>query len=119
MCHSVRDNGIVSFIERINFTRNKDPFSFNFIYSIFRYRYDIHSISISIASTNKKSRNNELDKSFVGQKFAMMELRTAIGNIIRNFELRPITKIQDVIIISDLILRSKDPIRVQFLPRRC
>lgn len=47
----------------------------------------------------------------------MMELRTAIGEIIRNFELKPVTKTEDLIIISDLILRSKDPIRVRFLPR--
>lgn len=52
-----------------------------------------------------------------GQKFAMMELRTAIGEIIRNFKLIPITKTDEVVIISDLILRSKDPIRVQFVPR--
>lgn len=54
---------------------------------------------------------------FAGQKFAMMELKTAVGEIIRNFELRPITKIDDVVIISDLVLRSKDPIYLQFVPR--
>lgn len=52
-----------------------------------------------------------------GQKFAMMELRTVIGEIIRNFKLIPITKTDELVIISDLILRSKDPIRVQFVPR--
>lgn len=52
-----------------------------------------------------------------GQKFAMMELRTAIGEIIRNFKLIPITKTEEMVIISDLILRSRDPIRVQFVPR--
>lgn len=54
---------------------------------------------------------------FAGQKFAMMELRTVVGEIVRNFQLRPITKMDDVVIISDLILRSKDPIRLQFVPR--
>lgn len=47
----------------------------------------------------------------------MMELRTVIGEIVENFELKPITKIQDVVIITDIILRAKDPIRVQFVPR--
>lgn len=47
----------------------------------------------------------------------MMELRTAIGEIIKNFELYPITKTGDIKFISDLILRSKDPIRVKFIPR--
>lgn len=54
---------------------------------------------------------------YLGQKFAMMELRTAIGEIIKNFKLKPITKTEDVKFISDLILRSKDPIRVKFVPR--
>lgn len=52
-----------------------------------------------------------------GQKFAMIELRTVVAEIVRNFQLKPITKLQDVVIISDLILRSKDPIRLQFIPR--
>lgn len=47
----------------------------------------------------------------------MMELRTAVGEIVKNFELKPITKIQDVVIITDIILRAKDPIQVQFVPR--
>lgn len=53
----------------------------------------------------------------LGQKFAMMELRTAIGEIIKNFELKPITKTQDIVMISDLILRTRDPIRVKFVQR--
>lgn len=47
----------------------------------------------------------------------MMELKTAVGEIIRHFKLLPITGIDDVIIISDLILRSKDPIRIKFIAR--
>lgn len=56
-------------------------------------------------------------RNCIGQKFAMMELRTVIGEIVKNFELKPITKIEDVVIITDIILRAKDPIRVQFVPR--
>lgn len=47
----------------------------------------------------------------------MMELRTVISEIVRNFQLEPITKIEDVEIIADLVLRSKDPIRIKFIPR--
>lgn len=47
----------------------------------------------------------------------MMELRTVIGEIVKNFELRPITKAQDVVVMADIILRAKDPIRVKFMPR--
>lgn len=56
-------------------------------------------------------------RNCIGQKFAMMELRTVIGEIIKNFELKPITKIDSVVIITDIILRAKDPIRVRFVPR--
>ncbi|XP_031636156.1 probable cytochrome P450 4ac1, partial [Contarinia nasturtii] len=56
-------------------------------------------------------------RNCIGQKFAMMELRTAVGEIIKNFKLVPITKPEDVVIISDLILRARDPIRVKFVPR--
>lgn len=58
-----------------------------------------------------------LTVNFSGQKFAMMELRTAIGEVIKHFELQSITKAEDVVIISDLILRAKDPIRVRFVAR--
>lgn len=56
-------------------------------------------------------------RNCIGQKFAMMELRTAIGEIIKYFELKPITKPEDVVFISDLILRARDPIRVKFVAR--
>lgn len=47
----------------------------------------------------------------------MTELRTVVGGILREFELQPITKVEDIVIISDLILRTKDPIRLKFIPR--
>lgn len=47
----------------------------------------------------------------------MMELRTAVTEIIRNFELKPITRVEDVVIVSDLVLRSKDPIYIEFVER--
>lgn len=47
----------------------------------------------------------------------MIEIRTVIAGILREFELRPITKVEDIVIISDLVLRTKDPIRLKFIPR--
>lgn len=47
----------------------------------------------------------------------MMELRTVVAEIIRNFELKSITRVEDVVIVSDLVLRSKDPIYIQFVAR--
>lgn len=40
-----------------------------------------------------------------------------IREILRNFELLPFTKIEEVEIIGDLVLRSKNPIRIKFVPR--
>lgn len=54
---------------------------------------------------------------FSGQKFAMMEMRTVVSQLLKNFKLEPITKIEDIEIIADLILRSKDPIRIRFVSR--
>ncbi|KAG4071881.1 hypothetical protein HA402_006042 [Bradysia odoriphaga] len=56
-------------------------------------------------------------RNCIGQKFAMMELRTAVTEIVRNFQLKPITRVEDVKIISDLVLRAKDPIYIQFVSR--
>lgn len=48
----------------------------------------------------------------------MLELRTVVAEILRNFHLEPITKLKDITIISDIILRAKDPIRLHFVPRK-
>lgn len=77
----------------------------------------IVSVDIKKVALEYSSKNQQFLFVYLGQKFAMMELRTTVGEIIKNFELKPITKTEDVVIISDLILRAKDPIRVKFVPR--
>lgn len=56
-------------------------------------------------------------RNCIGQKFAMMEVKTVVSEIVRNFKLEPITKVEDIEIIGDMVLRTKDPIRVKFIPR--
>ena len=51
----------------------------------------------------------------LGQKFAMMELKSLIGRILYNFYLEPVDKLEDMILIPDLVLRPKHPIRVKFI----
>lgn len=57
------------------------------------------------------------DYFIIGQKFAMLELKIAISEILMNFRLKPITAIEDVIIKTDIVLRTEDPVRIRFLSR--
>lgn len=47
----------------------------------------------------------------------MLELKTVISTILMNFEIEPITKINDIIFKLDLILRIKNSINVKFMNR--
>lgn len=51
----------------------------------------------------------------LGQKFAILELKTIVTAIIRNFKLFPITKREEITFLGDLVLRSKDSIKIKFL----
>ncbi|CAO1427376.1 unnamed protein product [Diamesa serratosioi] len=54
-------------------------------------------------------------RNCIGQKFALLELKTIIIDIIRNFDLFPVTKREDIIFIGDLVLRTNTPIKIKFL----
>lgn len=55
---------------------------------------------------------------FVGQRFALLELKVAICGILRNFELEPVDTPENIPLVVDLVLRTKnDTIRVKFIPR--
>lgn len=57
-------------------------------------------------------------RSFLGQKFAMLELKTMVLSVLKNFKLIPVTKQEEVVFITDLVLRSKFPVKVKFEPRK-
>lgn len=46
-----------------------------------------------------------------------MAISTAVTNIIKHFELKHITKVEDLDLWHDSVLRTKEPIRVKFMPR--
>ncbi|CAH0714221.1 unnamed protein product, partial [Brenthis ino] len=56
-------------------------------------------------------------RNCIGQKFAMLELKIVLSGILRRYRLEPVTKPDDLVFISDLVLRTKDPIYVRFLKR--
>lgn len=55
--------------------------------------------------------------SFQGQKFAMLEMKALIVSILRQYSLVAITKVEDVVLVSDLVLRTKDPVKIKFEKR--
>uniref|UniRef100_UPI003AF5A8BD uncharacterized LOC140038990 n=1 Tax=Aethina tumida TaxID=116153 RepID=UPI003AF5A8BD len=56
-------------------------------------------------------------RNCIGQKFALLEMKTVICTIIRNFKLEAVDKPEDMRFVTDLVLRPKGEIRVKFVPR--
>ncbi|XP_050350003.1 cytochrome P450 4C1-like [Nymphalis io] len=56
-------------------------------------------------------------RNCIGQRFAKMEMKSVISEIIRNFKLEPIKKGARPIIKADLVLRTTEPIYVKFIKR--
>ncbi|XP_046962329.1 cytochrome P450 4C1-like [Vanessa cardui] len=56
-------------------------------------------------------------RNCIGQKFAMMEMKLAISAVLQQYRLLPVTKPEDIVFITDIILRPKDPIYVKFEKR--
>lgn len=47
----------------------------------------------------------------------MRIIRTAIIEIVRNFKLIPVTKIEDIEMETDFVLKTKQPFQMKFLSR--
>lgn len=56
-------------------------------------------------------------RNCIGQRFAMLELKMVVSTLVRNFKILPITKRDEITFIADLVLRSKDAIKMKFLLR--
>nr|AAL48300.1 cytochrome P450 CYP4L4 [Mamestra brassicae] len=55
-------------------------------------------------------------RNCIGQKFAMMELKITISEIVKNFFILPAAEEPEL--SADLVLRSKNGVNVKFLPRK-
>lgn len=53
---------------------------------------------------------------FIGQKFAMLELKVTVAYILHHFYLEPVDELDDIKVIGDIVLRSSKPLRVKFVP---
>lgn len=56
-------------------------------------------------------------RNCIGQRFAMLELKTVLVKIVTNFKIFPVTKRDEVIFLGDLVLRAKNPIEMKFCLR--
>ncbi|OXU30847.1 hypothetical protein TSAR_012651 [Trichomalopsis sarcophagae] len=54
-------------------------------------------------------------RNCIGQKFAMMELKSLISHILYNFHLEPIDYTRDVKLISDVVIRPSKPVYTKFV----
>ena len=55
---------------------------------------------------------------FSGQKFALLELKVVISGILRKFRLEPVTKPSDLEFMTDMVLRTENPVYVKFCLRK-
>ncbi len=52
-------------------------------------------------------------RNCIGQKFALLEVKTVVLEILKNFVLLPITKPEEIVFNIDMVLRTKDPIQIR------
>ncbi len=52
-----------------------------------------------------------------GQKFALMEEKTVLSYILRNYKIHAVEKMEDLTLMIDLILRPESGIKVRLEPR--
>ncbi|XP_044262813.1 cytochrome P450 4C1-like [Tribolium madens] len=56
-------------------------------------------------------------RNCIGQRFAMLELKTVLCGLLSNFILQPVDTPESVVLVEDIVLRTKDSIKVKFVPR--
>lgn len=53
----------------------------------------------------------------IGQKFALLEEKSVISAVLRNFVIEAVDRREDITLLGELILRPKDGLRVRLTPR--
>ncbi|XP_069360280.1 cytochrome P450 4C1-like [Maniola hyperantus] len=56
-------------------------------------------------------------RNCIGQRFAKMEMKCVLSEIVRNFRLEPMKRGARPTLKADIVLRCVDPIHVRFIPR--
>lgn len=53
----------------------------------------------------------------VGQKYAMMQMKTMLVKIVQKYQMESVTKIADLEFVADMILHTVRPIEIKFSRR--
>ncbi|XP_055923352.1 cytochrome P450 4d1-like isoform X4 [Eupeodes corollae] len=57
-------------------------------------------------------------RNCIGQKFAMLEIKSVVANVLRNFEVEYVkSELGEPLLIGELILRTRDPLMFRLKPR--
>nr|AJN91188.1 cytochrome P450 monooxygenase CYP4CG17 [Cnaphalocrocis medinalis] len=56
-------------------------------------------------------------RNCIGQKFAMMEMKSVLSGLVRRFRVEPVTRPGDLRYTADIVLRVTHPLYVRFKPR--
>lgn len=64
-----------------------------------------------------KSIKTNHDISGIGQKFALLEEKSVISAVLRNYKIEAIDRREDLTLLGELILRPKDGLRVKITRR--
>ncbi|RZB40932.1 p450 domain containing protein, partial [Asbolus verrucosus] len=57
-------------------------------------------------------------RNCIGQKFALLELKTVLCGILRKFSLEKVDDMHDITFKADLVLRPKNDIKIKILQRQ-
>ncbi|KAL3269988.1 hypothetical protein HHI36_009044 [Cryptolaemus montrouzieri] len=56
-------------------------------------------------------------RNCIGQKFAMLEIKTFLVGILRKFRMEAVTKQKDIVLETDFVLKTSAPIEIRFIER--
>ncbi|XP_069680219.1 cytochrome P450 4C1-like isoform X1 [Periplaneta americana] len=57
-------------------------------------------------------------RNCIGQKFAMLELKMVLSSILRYYEIRSIDKMEDLVMVLEIVLKPKNGFRISITPRK-
>nr|XP_022908163.1 cytochrome P450 4C1-like [Onthophagus taurus] len=57
-------------------------------------------------------------RNCIGQKFAMLELKTAVASVMRHFQLEPVDTPDTITLQTDIIIRTTHGLKMKFIPRK-
>jgi Cytochrome P450 len=58
-------------------------------------------------------------RNCIGQKFAMLEMKTVLSCMLRHYSFHSIEKREDITLLGGLVLKPDEGIKVTITPRKC